>query len=62
MIARVEANEASFTDLQPGDTNTDYLSLVIEHNAEIIISLWIYLHFLLPCAIEDWPAFIWSVY
>jgi hypothetical protein len=32
------------------------------HNAEIIISLWIYLHFLLPCAIEDWPAFIWSVY
>lgn len=32
------------------------------HNAEIIISLWIYLHFLLPCAIKDWPAFIWSVY
>jgi hypothetical protein len=32
------------------------------HNAEIIISLWIYLHFLLPCAIEDWSAFIWSVY
>jgi len=34
MIARMEANEASFTDLQPGDTNTDYLSLVIEHNGQ----------------------------
>lgn len=34
MIARVEANETSFTDLQPGDTNTDYLSLVIEHNGQ----------------------------